>query len=58
MADLADETREALLTAIKEQTAAARNTTQLEQLATAYAFTVGGMKGRLPGGTQYTISSA
>lgn len=51
--DLQDETRDALLSAIKEKASKA-NTAQIEQLALAFALTVGASKGRLPGTTQVT----
>lgn len=46
--DLENETREALLTAIKEA-APSVGTSGLQELATAFAFTVGAYRQNLPG---------
>jgi hypothetical protein len=49
MADLDDETRDALLTAIKRNAENNATSTELEQLAAAFALTLGANKHRLPG---------
>lgn len=49
MASLEDETRDALLTAIKEAAPKEVNAEALQQLAAAFALTVGANKHRLPG---------
>lgn len=57
MAELAEETKEALLTAIKEMAPKEVRAEALQQLATAYAMTVGAARTRLPGYTPPTSSS-
>lgn len=51
MADLVEETKEALLTAIKEMAPKEVRGEGLQHLATAYAMTVGAARTRLPGYT-------